>query len=102
MHSRKEQVDQLLINAEQALNFLRTVLDDLILKQEVYNPKIQEEIIVAQIAYKKHKAVLMNIRNLLEKRQFDLPQALSAGLSNSLRIRIKSIIERAIELDRLR
>ena len=42
----EEQVSKLLINAEQALNFLRETLDELLLKREAYNIEVQQKIFI--------------------------------------------------------
>ena len=102
MSSTEKQVKQLLSNAKQALNFLRTVLDDLIYNKEIFKISSQKTILASQERYKKHKAVLTNIENLLYEKQYPLSEKLSKHLANNLRKRIALIIEEAIELDRLR
>ena len=104
MHNKdkEKQVDDLLVNANQSLNFLRTVIDDLILIKESRSLDTQRKLFTAQKNYKTHKAVLINIENLISKRRYPLPENLFNALVNNLRIRIPRIIEEAIELDRLR
>ena len=101
-NSEEKQVEQLLINANQALNFLRTVIDDLLLTKDklLHNSLIR--LIEAQEKYKKHKAVLVNIEKLLGKQQYPVPSRLSKSLAENLRKRISIIIEKAIELDKER
>ncbi len=102
MHNKEKQVEQLLVNAKQSLDFLRTVLDDLFLKRDGLKPNVLNRLLISQQNYKRHKAVLANIETLLSKRKFQLPEILSKSLANSLRKRITTIIEEAVELDRLR
>ena len=102
MHSKNEQVSQLLTNANQCLNFLRIVLDDLIVSKDKYAPEIQSRIYTVQKNYKTHKAVLTNIENLLIDRKYSLTEKLLKRLAISLRVRISRIIDDAINLDRLR
>lgn len=103
MPSKEEkQVDQLLINANQSLNFLRTVLDDLLFIKDKLTKGRQKRVYDAQRNYRVHKAVLTNIENLLSKRRSPLSEKSSNLLANSLRVRISRIIEEAIESDRFR
>ena len=102
MHNTEKQVEQLLTNSNQALSFLRTVLDDLILKKEQFTVDSQRKIFQSQQKYKKNKAALINIENLIKKRKYPLPEQLRIYLSKNLRARISAIIEEAIELDKLR
>lgn len=100
MHSNAEQVKQLLVNANQTLNFLRIVIDDLIFKRGRLLPDTFSRLKEAQEKYKKHKAVLINVEKLLGEQQYPLPEKLSKFLAESLRKRISLIIEAAIELDK--
>lgn len=102
MHSKEEQVEQLLTNARQSLNFLRTVIDDLLLRRDELKHTILEKVLKVQNKYKKHKSVLLNIGSLLLDRRLPLPKNLSDYLAKNLRKRISNIIEDSIELDRLR
>ncbi len=102
MHDKEKQVEQLLVNANQSLNFLRTVLDDLLTKKEDLKFEIRQRIFISQKNYKVHKAVLTNTQNLLSKKKISFPDKLLIHLANNLRKRITIIIEEAIELDRLR
>ena len=102
MHNKEEQVSQLLTKANQSLNFLRIVLDDLILNRDKYPPEVQQRIFNTQRNYKTHKAVLTNIENLLIGRISPLSDKLSNHLAINLRTRISKIINDAIDLDRLR
>ena len=102
MHSIEKQVDQLLINANQALNFLSAVLDDLILKKEQLTYVSQKKLIESLQKYRKNKAALTNIKNLINKAQYPLSEKLRSHISRNLRARISAIIEEAIELDKVR
>ena len=102
MSSSEKQVEQLLLNANQALNFLRNVLDDLIFKRNDFKPNSQKRILLSQEIYKKNKAVIHNIENLIKKKEYPLPHKLVQHLIRNLHKRISVIIEEAIELDKLR
>lgn len=102
MHSKEKQVEQLLVNANQSLNFLRIILDDLIVKSESLSKDAQQQLFIARRNYRMHKAVLINTNDLLSGRKLPLPERLATWLANSLRKRIANIIEEAIEMDRLR
>lgn len=102
MHNKEEQVSQLITKANQALDFLRIVLDDLILNRDKYLPEVQQRIFIVQRNYKIHKAILTNIENLLIDRASSLSDKLSNHLAINLRTRISKIINDAIDLDRLR
>ena len=102
MHSKEKQVEQLLVNAKQALNFLRIVIDDLLLQREKLKPEVFNKVIAYQQMYKKHKAVLTNIEKLISKSKLPIPERFLNSLANNLRNRISVIIEDSIELDRLR
>ena len=101
-NSEEKQVEQLLVNANQALNFLRTVIDDLLLTRHELSHNSLIRLIEAQEKYKKHKAVLVNIEKLLGEQQYSISSKLNKFLANSLRKRISIIIEKAIELDKER
>jgi len=101
-NSEEKQVEQLLINENQALNFLRTVLDDLLLRKDELSHNSLTRLIEAQEKYKKHKAVLVNVGKLLGEQQYFISSRLSKSLANNLRKRISIIIEKAIELDKER
>ena len=81
----EEQVSKLLINAEQALNFLRETLDELLLKREAYN-----------------KEVLTNIKNLVGNQEFYLPKELAVYLEIKLKKKISIILEESIEMGKIR
>ena len=102
MHNKDEQVSQLITKANQSLNFLRIVLDDLILDRDKYPPEVQQRIFTIQRNYKTHKAVLTNVENLLIDRILPLSDKLANHLAINLRTRISKIINDAIDLDRLR
>ena len=102
MHNNEEQVRRCLSNANQCLNFLRTVIDDLLLKRDMLNNNSLNKVLEAQIRYKKHKAVLTNIEDLLSKKNYPLSEFFCASLSKSLTKRIALIIELSIELDKER
>ena len=102
MLDSEKQVKQLLINANQSLNFLRKVLDDLMYRKDEFNISSQKKILLSQEKYKKNKAVLTNIEKLLQKGEYPLPQKLTHHLAQNLRERISAIIEEAIQLDKLR
>ncbi len=102
MHSTEKHVEQLLINANQALNFLRTVLDDLILKKELFTLDSQWKIFQSQQKYKKNEAALINIENIIHNAEYPLPEKLRIHLAKNLRARISAIIDESIELDKLR
>ena len=102
MHNKEEQVSQLITNANQGLNFLRIVLDDLIIRRNEFAPEIQSRIFAVQKNYKIHKAVLTNIENFLLDRKLPLPVNLLDNLAINLRTRIGKIINDTIDLDRLR
>ena len=101
-NSEEKQVEQLLINANQALNFLRTVIDDLLLTKDKLSHNSLIRLIETQEKYKKHKAVLVNIENLLGEQQYSISSRLNKSLAENLRKRISIIIEKAIELDKER
>ena len=102
MSDSEKQVRQLLVNAKQALNFLRLILDDLIYRIDEFTTSSKNRILFSQEKYKKNKAVLTNIENLLQKNEYLLPQMLANHLSRNLRERISAMIEEAIQLDKLR
>lgn len=102
MSDSEKQVEQLLTNAKQALNFLRTVLDDLIYRVDEFTESSKSKILFSQEKYKKNKAVLTNIEKLLQKSEYPLPRNLTIHVSRNLRERISAMIEEAITLDRLR
>ena len=102
MNSKEKQVEELLATAKQALNFFRTVLDDLFMRKDSLDLQSLNRLHLFQQNYKKHKAVLTNIDNLLPKRRLILPENFANSLTNHLRKRIALIIEDSIELDRLR
>lgn len=102
MHSDEKQVRQLLVNAEQSLEFLRTIIDDLLLQIQILSQRSKDKLIIAQRNYKKHKAVLLNIRHLLSNQYYPIPKRLCFFISNSLRRRLSLILEEAIELDKNR
>ena len=102
MLNEEKQVEQLLTNARQSLDFLRTVIDDLLFEQEKLKPDILKRVFEAQRGYKNHKSVLLNIENLLLNKKTLLSEKLSIYLAKNLRRRISVIIEDSIELDRLR
>ena len=101
-NSEEKQVKQLLINANQALNFLRIVIDDLLLIKDELSNNSLIRLVEAQEKYKKHKAVLINIEKLIGKQEYPISLRLSKFLANNLRKRISIIIEKAIELDKER
>ena len=101
-NKEEKQVDQLLTNANQSLNFLRTVLDDLFLAKNKLSKAGLQRVYEAQKNYRIHKAVLTNTESLLYRKKLPLSERLSTFLVNNLRVRISKIIEEAIELDRLR
>lgn len=102
MSDSEKQVKQLLLNAKQALNFLRAVLDDLIYRMDEFTTNSKSRILLSQENYKKNKAVLINIEKLLQKSEYSLPERLVHHLINNLHERIPAIIEEAIALDKLR
>ena len=102
MHNTEQQVEQLLINANQALNFLRAVLDDLIFRNEEFTLDSQRKIFQSQQKYKKNKAALTNIENIVNMTEHLLPEKLRIHLAKNLRARISAIIDESIELDKLR
>lgn len=102
MHNNEEQVRRFLSNANQCLNFLRTVIDDLLLKREALSNNSLNRVLEAQIRYKKHKAVLTNIENLLSKKNYPIPDFFCTSLLKSLTKRVALIIELSIELDKER
>ena len=102
MNSKEKQVEELLATVKQALNFFRTVLDDLFMRKDSLDPQSLNRLHLFQQNYKKHKAVLINIENLLFKRELPLPVSFVNSLANHLRKRIALIVEDSIELDRLR
>ena len=102
MHNTEKQVEQLLINANQALNFLRAVLDDLIFRKERLTLDAQRKIFQSQQKYKKNKAALTNIESIVNKAEYLLPEKLRIHLAKNLRARISAIIDESIELDKLR
>ena len=102
MHNTEKQVEQLFINANQALNFLRVVLDDLILRKELFALDSQKKIFQSQQKYKRNKAALMNIGNIIHSTEYPLPEKLRIHLAKNLRARISAIIDESIELDKLR
>ncbi|OGI20246.1 MAG: hypothetical protein A3B68_05330 [Candidatus Melainabacteria bacterium RIFCSPHIGHO2_02_FULL_34_12] len=102
MHSTEKQVKELLLNASQSLNFLRVVIDDLLLKRDTLAINSLTRLTAAQENYKKHKAVLINIEKLISEKQYPLPERLANAITKSLRKRISLIIEESIELDKER
>ena len=102
MNNKEKLVEHLLASANQSLNFLRSVIDDLILIKESRSLDMQRKVFIAQKSYKTHKAILINIENLISKRKYSLPENLSNALADNLSIRISRIIEESIELDKLR
>ena len=98
----EKQVEKLLVNTKQALNFLRTVLDDVIFRINDFTTSSKNKILLSQEKYKKNKAVLTNIEKLLQKSAYPLPQKLANHVSRNLRERISAMIEEAIALDKLR
>ncbi len=102
MNNKEKQVEQLLSKAKQALNFFRIVLDDLFIRKDSLDPQSLNRLHLFQQNYKKHKAVLINIENLLPQREMPLPENFAKSLANHLRKRISLIVEDSIELDRLR
>ena len=102
MNSKEKQVEELLATAKQALNFFRAVLDDLFMRKYSLDLQSLNRLHLFQQNYKKHKAVLTNIDNLLSKRELTLPENFGNSLTNHLRKRIALIVEDSIELDRLR
>ena len=102
MNNKEKQVEQLLARAKQALDFFRTVLDDLYMRKDKLDSRSLNRLYLFQQNYKKHKSVLINIENLLSKREMSLPHSFAHSLTNHLRKRISLIVEDSIELDRLR
>ena len=102
MNSKEKQVEELLATAKQALDFFRTVLDDLYMRKDKLDSKSLNRLYLFQQNYKKHKAVLTNIDNLFPERGLTLPENFASSLTNHLRKRISLIVEDSIELDRLR
>src|SRR3989338_4812233 len=102
MSDSEEQVELILVNANQALNFLRKILDDLAYKRDGFILSSQDKILLSQEKYKRNKAVLVNIGKLLKKKEYPLPQKLLHHLARNLRSRISAITEEAITLDKLR
>lgn len=102
MHNNEEQVRKCLSNANQCLNFLRTVIDDLLLKRDTLNKNSLDKVLEAQIRYKKHKAVLTNIEELLSKKSYPLSSYFCASLLKNLTKKIALIIELSIELEKER
>ena len=102
MLGSEKQVRQLLVNANQSLNFLRKVLDDLIYRKDEFTINSQKIILLSQEKYKKNKVVLTNIEKLIQKSEYFLPNNLAHHLAKNLRERISTVIEEAINLDKLR
>ena len=102
MSNKEKQVEQLLSKAKQALDFLRIVLDDFFTRKDNLDSQSLNRLHLFQQNYKKHKAVLINIENLLSQREMPLPINFANSLANHLRKRISLIVEDSIELDRLR
>ena len=98
----EEQVSKLLINADQALNFLRETLDELLLKREAYNVEVQQKIFITQKNFKKHKAVLTNMKSLVGNQEFHLPKELAVYLAIKLKKKISIILEEIVEMGRIR
>ena len=99
MHSAEKQVRDLLLNANQSLNYLRNIIDDLLSKKDKLTFKSLTKLHSAQEKYKKHKAVLVNIEKLLGEKQYPIPEILAYLVCKSISKRISLIIEESIELD---
>ena len=102
MNRKEKQVDELLASAKQALDFFRTVLDDLYMRKDELDSRSLNRLYLFQQNYIKHKSVSINIENLLSKREIPLPHIFANSLANHLRKRIALIIEDSIELDKIR
>lgn len=101
MQDSEKQVKEFLSSAKQSLNFLRIVLDDILYKIDSFTPDSQALIREAQESFKKHRAVLINIENLL-KSPNPISEEFCNSLAKNLRRRISKIKQESIDLDKLR
>ncbi len=102
MYNKEKQVRQLLSSTEQSLDFLRIIIDDLLLEVETLSENSKEKLFTAQRNYKIHKAILINIRQLISHQSYPLSKNLTFFIANNLRKRLSLISEEAIELDKER